>query len=249
MTDPTAITTVLAEHGVHVPALQVQHAGPDGTIYRFDVDARDAVPTWERLRPLADKTGYYPVVCHDEQGTLAELAEFNEGSATDTLRIADGIVAAEWFEARAADEPELYGEVELGEWEPTEPQTGWSVPFDVLSGKPVDGVWIAFVPTTDPWKVLAYLRYGGWNECPASEEHVAVQRDWHERFGAELVCVSGDVVEMRVARPPTDREAAVALAREQFLYSGGDLVYQGYETLNRLAASLVGAEYWYFWWD
>ena len=105
------------------------------------------------------------------------------------------------------------------------------------------------MPTPRPWEVLAYLHYGGWNECPGPAAQVAVQRGWYERYGAELVCVSGDTVELRVARPPTTRDAALALAREQFLYSGGDLVFQGYETLRGLAGSLVGAETWYFWWD
>ena len=87
------------------------------------------------------------------------------------------------------------------------------------------------------------------NECPAPEEHVAVHRYWFETYGAEIVLLSDDIVEMRVARPPTTRQAAEALAYEQFVYSGGDLVFQGTQTLLALASTLLAGRYWYFWWD
>ena len=76
-----------------------------------------------------------------------------------------------------------------------------------------------------------------------------MHRSWYERFGAEVVAVSGDTVEMRVTRPAGGEEACRALAREQFLYSGGDLVFQGAETLGTLASLLNGSGYWFFWWD
>lgn len=247
--DPAALTAALRDRGVHVGELTVQHVSPDKTIWRFDVDASEAIATWERVRALTNDLGYYPVVCRDEHGTLAELPELNLDRPADTIRAAEGVRPDEWFAARAESDEEYYGAVTEGEWEDTEPQSGWTVPFDVLTGKPLDGVFIALVPTTRPWEVLAHLRYGDWNECPPTVAHVAIHRDWHARFGAEVVCVSGAVVEMRVSRPPTDRAAAHALAREQFLYTGGDLVYQGYADLRPLASALIGARYWYFWWD
>jgi hypothetical protein len=77
---------------------------------------------------------------------------------------------------------------------------------------------------------------------------VAVQKRWHWKFGAEVVCIADDVVEMTVSRPPTDRTSALELAREQYVYCE-DLVVQGTLTLERLAASLLGAKKWFFWWD
>lgn len=79
--------------------------------------------------------------------------------------------------------------------------------------------------------------------------HVAVQRAWYEDFGAEVVCVSGSTVEMRVLQPPSDREAASKLAYDQFVYTGGDLVDQAFGTLNNLTSVLIDAPVWYFWWD
>jgi hypothetical protein len=60
--------------------------------------------------------------------------------------------------------------------------------------------------------------------------------------------MSSDVLEFRVARSPTTREAAVELADEQYSYCP-DIVTQGCETISNLAASLVNARVWFFWWD
>jgi hypothetical protein len=78
--------------------------------------------------------------------------------------------------------------------------------------------------------------------------HVAFLKRWHEAWGAEVVGIAGDVVEMEVARPPKDRAAALALAREQFLYCA-DIVHQGVGSLEALGAILLGGKVWYFWWD
>jgi hypothetical protein len=254
--DPAAMTQqqdvvrrALVDAGVDIPEFRVQHAAPDGTVLRFDVEARQAIDIWERVRPVVEMLGYYPVVCHDEHGNLVEQPVMNEGLPSDVMSVAAKADASSWFQEREAGAPDYYGNVDQGEWQDREPQSNFTVPFDVSTGEPVDGVWIALVPTTAPWEVLAYLDYGDWNECPAPAEHVAVQKHWHERYGAEIVCASGDVVEMRVTRPPTSQAAAMELAREQFLYSGGDLVFQGVETMSALGAALVGSSVWYFWWD
>ncbi len=249
--DPRTVRRVLLDAGIEVGEIGVQIADPGGDVLRFDVPRGAALSTWEAIRPLVPQLGHYPLVCRDEHGTLAELPEMEEGGVGEILRAAQGIEPAPWLAEREADDPELYGDVESGteeDWHGVEPQSAFTVPVD-NRGRPAAGVWIALVPTTSPWEALAHLRFGGWNECPDAEVHVAMQRDWHRRFGAEVVCVSGDTIEFRVAEPPLERDAALQLAREQFVYSGGDLVYQGTETLNALAASLLGAGTWFVWWD
>lgn len=248
-TELEALKTSLAASGVPAPSLATQRIFDGGTVYRFDVDAENAVPTWEKVRSITDTIGFYPIVCQDESGTLLELEEFNTTAPSEVIRNASKLDATKWFGDRTAGDSDYYGSVERGEWQDSLPQEGWTVPFDLLDGTPHDNVWIALVPTTSPPEALAWLTYGDWNECPAAAVHVAVHRLWYETFGAEVVCVSGGTVEMRVARPPTDREGALALAQEQFVYSGGDLVFQGYETISALASALESARYWYFWWD
>ena len=92
------------------------------------------------------------------------------------------------------------------------------------------------------------MKWGGWNDCPSAEYHVAALKAWHDRYGAELVGLSGDVMNLHVTRRPGSREAALDLAREQYLYCA-DIVDQGVETLSALAATLMANSWWYFWWD
>ena len=67
-------------------------------------------------------------------------------------------------------------------------------------------------------------------------------------FGATPVAFASDILEYRVARPVDTREEAMELARVQFAYCP-DIILQGTETLERLAAEILGARYWFFWWD
>jgi hypothetical protein len=75
-----------------------------------------------------------------------------------------------------------------------------------------------------------------------------MMKHWLEAFGAELVGMNGDTVEMFAKRPPSTRQEALELAEEQFLYCE-DIVTQGTQTIEALAAGLCGSNIWYFWWD
>ena len=43
-------------------------------------------------------------------------------------------------------------------------------------GKQTVPLVLAEIPVKNPWEVFAYLPFGGWNECPANEEHMAVAK-------------------------------------------------------------------------
>jgi hypothetical protein len=73
-------------------------------------------------------------------------------------------------------------------------------------------------------------------------------KHWLERYQAEVVGMTHDVIEMRVGRPPTTRDDARELARQQYYYCT-DIVSQGVETVDALAACLLRGRVWYFWWD
>ena len=97
-------------------------------------------------------------------------------------------------------------------------------------------------------RVAGALRIGGWNECPAPEVQTAVLRRWRERWGARLVYVGADTLELDVRRPPTAPEDVRAVAWEQYLYCS-DSVEQGAGTLTALATSMTATGRWFFWWD
>ena len=125
---------------------------------------------------------------------------------------------------------------------------GPSVAMDLPTSKFHDRVHLLLIPARAGWEVPAYLRWGDWNACPPTEYHVAALRKWHEEFGAELVGINGDAMNIRAARPPRTREAALALAREQYGYCP-DIVDQGVGSLAALAATLMATEWWFLWWD
>jgi hypothetical protein len=128
------------------------------------------------------------------------------------------------------------------------PSNEFVVPFDLVSGDPLPEVRIALLPVDEGWKAPAILPWGRYNENPAPPVHTAVLRDWDRRYGAELVAMTGDTLELSVKRPPTTDQAALALAREQFGYAP-DIVQQGTGDVATLAAILKNARAWFFWWD
>ena len=138
----------------------------------------------------------------------------------------------------------------IGRWPLFPPRSyeGPSVSYDVSTGRPLDTVYIALLPTDDWTEAPAYLKWGNWNANPSAEYHVSAFRKWRDDYGAELVAMSRDVVELRVTRRPKSRKEALALAEELYGYCP-DIVEQGAGTLSALAAELKGGHWWFFWWD
>ena len=71
---------------------------------------------------------------------------------------------------------------------------------------------------------------------------------WDEKYGISLAGITADVIELEVQNPPTTKQQALQLAKEQFIYCP-DIVYQGTQTIAALAAALLNGKVWFFWWD
>jgi hypothetical protein len=207
-----------------------------------------ALETLWKLRQ--EGNGFTPVLLGDKEEVqrMAEYADFVGTQPEDILKAAETIAPTEWFTQRHAEDPDYYHD-EPGGWpyKDLEPHA-ISAHLDVISHDPKPLVYITKIPTPESWQVPAFLRLGGWNECPAPEAMVAISKYWHELYGAEIVCATGDVLEYTVSRPPATRESALQLAQEQFLFCG-DLIHQGMGNVTNLAAILLNGRYWYFWWD
>lgn len=143
---------------------------------------------------------------------------------------------------------ELDAEPDVGEW-PTEPpwSPGLQVAFD-RTGELHPRLQVLLIPTDEGASVPAYLRWGGWNSCPPPEHHVAALRSWRERYGAELIGLSADVMNLRVTRRPASRGEALGLAREHHDYCP-DNIREAPGSLAAYAAQLMASDWWYFWWD
>ncbi|MDR6147758.1 hypothetical protein QE363_003551 [Sphingomonas sp. SORGH_AS870] len=234
------------------------------TYERITVPGRNALAEWERLKGAG--RGWPVVIGGDED--LERIAEqlsiddpaMSGGPANRPApRTPAQIVAAADALRFPADfhrwSKENGGEdlrAPVGEW-PRDVGDGPEAPGlfvieDGASGQVRDRVHIMMLPTSHAWEAPAYLRWGNWNACPPSEYHVAALRDWNRRYGAELVGINGDTMNIRVRTRPKDRAEALGLAREMYEYCP-DIIEQGAGTLSNLAAGLMTSNWWFFWWD
>lgn len=200
-----------------------------------------------RMSSLRSGTGCVPVVVGEPTRlvSLAELLAAN-GSFDDTLSKGLALNVDKWIDDQRASEPDYYRAD--GPLTDVAPVAALASVRDVVSGSYLPRVAIALCKVAHPWEVAAVLRPGGWNECPAPEVHLAFFKRWHERYGAVVSAVTDDVIEFTVAHPPQSADEAMSLAEEQFIYCP-DIVHQGVNSLQNLAASLRGCNSWYFWWD
>lgn len=229
---------------------------------RLTVSGNEAMDAWTRHR---EQGRAYPVIVGDDE-SLARVAEnwsFDDRSPEEIIGLADGLVhpaglvahrqaqdeaAREYLEKAGEDVDEDYV-APVGDWpEEADASPGPTVVRDIRTGDPLERVHLLLVPTQDGANVPAHLRWGNWNEVPPAEYHVAALRSWRERYGAELVVLTGDVMELRVQRRPSTRDEALELAREHYAFCA-DIVDQGTEDLATLAAVLMVSDWWYFWWD
>lgn len=105
------------------------------------------------------------------------------------------------------------------------------------------------VPTKNPWELVAYVPFGGWNECPEVGQMLPICRYWYEKYGAVPVTISHDILEMSVPSPVAESDA-LELAKEHYAFTP-DRVDQGTETntLSEVVECLKVSKIWFFWWD
>lgn len=222
----------------------------------------ETAPIELRQRNADSSDGKMWFVLGDEHNlqVLRENAEFaeQEGKTFDAIIEASrGLDAPSWFDRRRSEElaaAKEYGiefdEVELlGVWPSESPGSGSLCShLDLLTGKAKPKVYLGASASEASWQLPAAARFGNWNACPRPAVHCAVMRFWNDRYGAEIVAMTSDVIECVVTNPPKSRDEALTLAWQQYWYCE-DIVTQGTETVSALAAGLVDSEYWYFWWD
>ncbi len=218
------------------------------------VPGSEVLEVLRRHRAGFSPGGAYPFLIGDESdlNDLRQAFQWEERTPEEIIRASWAIDAREWFarvrEENLACDPEL-DEAELeGQW-PEEPCEKHFISHHLQSDrrKHKPRVYLGLVKLECPWQLPAWLGFG-CPEGPQPEEHCALFRYWEELYGAELVTVGFQVLEARVARPPQDRQTALALAWELYWYCG-DIFAINWATVSHLASSLLGGEYWYFWWD
>lgn len=216
-------------------------------------------------RREGETAGFYPVALPAD-ATLLECLMMNVGQrgALDIEKLRawrSALLAQELPDGRdfltensALRQEELEGDgldwrETLGELKGGEEISGFSAYWNFTT-EWTDEVILAKIPAKVPWEIFVWLPMGGWNECPAAQQMMAVSKYWNERYNAVPAALSHDVLEFTVPSPVEKEEDARKLALEQYGFCvdrveqcGGDC------TVGALADSLMKSKVWYFWWD
>ena len=217
------------------------------------ISGADAIRLLNGHRSRYRETRQYPFLIGERVAldTLERTPGFNPEDPATIINTSQKVQIPDWIAERRAEREDdgfSYDEI-TGEWPDVIPDLG-SLEFlrHLRTGKVNSEIYLGLARIEKPWHLPAVLKIGNWNECPEAEVHCAFHRSWQDRFGAEIVGLSADTIECQVTSPPMDRETATALAWEHYWYCP-DIVEQGCETIENLAATLLAARYWYFWWD
>ena len=119
--------------------------------------------------------------------------------------------------------------------------------YGLKNGDKTNPALLVEVPVKNPWEIFAYLPFGGWNECPDPETHMAVSKYWYEKYDAVPAVITMDTLEFLLPAPVPE-EQAMELAKEQYVYCT-DIVDQGIGEVHLLAKTLCQSKIWFFWWD
>ncbi|MFA1550536.1 DUF4253 domain-containing protein [Actinomadura chokoriensis] len=96
------------------------------------------------------------------------------------------------------------------------------------------------------------LTAAGWQGALNHNEWTAplsaVLRGWEDRFGARVVGLGFNTLELSIAAPPVTTRHAVHVAAEHWAFCP-DILFQGPGTLAGYAEEIRGKTHWSFWWD
>jgi len=228
----------------------------EGALYQFTIEGTKAIACLNAFRNRVAQTGYWPVILGDADDMRMHRESQTHHPLKPSIAIANAatIDGKQWLdtvkeEEIAAAEEDEEALAPHDEWPNELTPTGTIIGHRaVITGEPLPAVFMGLVPTVNSLEIPAFLNFGGWNSCQKPEEHISVLRYWDKTYALKMVTVKFDVLELQVLKPPTNKIDALHLAEEQFYYCM-DIVTQGVESLEALAAKLLNGKFWYFWWD
>ena len=228
-----------------------EYLGCPCTYFPPMADDQPILDAYRQARVRGEKEGFLPMLVAVDELLLECLEDADQVRAK--LLAAPLESGEEFLQKWLKEIKEELGEDEPDYWEQLMGEVSDGEGIDSFlslrdfNGKKTVPVVLAEIPIKNPWEVFAYLPFGGWNECPANEEHMAVAKYWFEKYGAFPALMTHDVLEYSLPAP-VSQERAMEVAWEQFTYCS-DIVEQGVGTIGRLADGLTKSHYWYFWWD
>ncbi len=225
---------------------------------------------WGDLHARCTRNGLWPLVLLPLEGE--EWAPWHDGELSPVPRatlaeLDPATVLAELWHALAqapVPDPELDdtpgawhdATVELGlpdKW-PGLAQPGSPAQVDPdahaarVSAEVFDAGLLGLVPAACGSDAVAALGWAGAEGHTGAAELAVVVHSWEQRFGARVLGLGYDTLELSVAAPPTTMAAARQVAAEHFAFCP-DNIAQGAEDFDLYARHLIGAGTWSFWWD
>jgi len=227
--------------------------------WRHEVNGgSSALAVWEALRERHPRTGLWPVILGADAQVVDQLTWRVEMLARQSPGIADLNDApdiAELFDqwiAKVSDDGYLTDVPRhLARLEQDGPaiRARLAERPDHAAVRAITGetVTIALVPAAGGWEVPALLAWSGAERDNISgPEHLAVLHYWHEVYGAELVSMGLERLEMLVQQPPEDARGVFELAVQHYAYCPA-LMDNLAPAMGALAATLYG-RHWLFDW-
>ncbi|MEV0408762.1 DUF4253 domain-containing protein [Actinoallomurus sp. NPDC050550] len=232
----------------------------DPVLWVSDEPLPDAGRQWARLFALHKRTGLCPLLLDTLRGEPGR--PWHDGELDPPLPVsAIDMLAAEGVLRRFWDS--VVPEPAEGDEDP-EPSGPW--PGLAPPGEPdrdpdtVAAEFAACLGSSRHWLLgLVPAARGadtvtlcGWtgplNHTNHTQEISAILRSWEERFGARVVSVGFDTLQVSVAAPPETEEHAHQVATEHLAFCP-DNIWQGCGDFEIYADGLVDEESWSFWWD
>ncbi|MGK5449939.1 DUF4253 domain-containing protein [Streptomyces radiopugnans] len=278
----THVTRGPSTEGARLRSLAASAALPPGTLVDRTVLGRLPEPLlwradepagpdgWERMLPVRDATGLWPVLLGAHvRGTAVEddllPPQRGGGGRGGTGGGAAGVLAA-WWKEHAAREPagrkagvvpalRPYGR------RPPRPARPFGTGGDpdaaaarVARALVAHGTLrrprVALVPAARSAGIPAAIGWAGTLASGAGTEgYDSVLHSWEERFGTRVVALEPDVLHLSVPEPPRTAAQALPVAAEHYAFCPS-VVRQGAGSLARYAQEwLTGRNLWSFWWE
>jgi Domain of unknown function (DUF4253) len=225
-----------------------QHRAVEGPAFWMS-DGPVAPGLWARFREAHPDTGLWPVLLDDsaQPWSAGQIAPERVGEIDEydpAAFVAE--VWSEWAEPPIDVEP-------FGRYSPGLAQPGKALEDPVeaaercaeqLAGRP-----LGLVPAGRGADVLAAIGWqGARHHNPLTAPLSAVVRGWEDRFGARVVGLGFDTLDLSVAAPPVTFRHALRVAAEHAAFCP-EVIVQGPGTLAGHAEQLRDARIWSFRWE
>ncbi len=233
------------------------------TIFNCEAKKIDSNTSREELTNLYGRAvdegrqkGYTPVfvVVND---MLEETVEAQFGSIGSAEEYVKSVLSKshsngkEIFERRYSDIVERYGDeleyIDRDMLDEMLPMLGNEQSTIMPSVSDYEGsLYLVQIPTLNPYEIFAWLPFGGWNECPDTDDMISMCKYWYDSYGAVPVIVTCDTLTLRIDEPLTDMETALNATKEQLAFCE-DIA--DCADVEALIAMTYNKHYWSFWWD